>query len=247
MEVSFVGCAPSSKSLVREGFGAGDGAEEVHAPFGRLGVINIPQSKWYGDVGEPGAGLAIRDGRGGEPITKRVRDEKVIEWSTLFADFGWVVDEGLVGNVVGVDFELQVVGWVVFTTVDEGFHDIVLPDIVIDALVGVEVEMFLLEGLEVHVYGSLIVAEVDLGAREGIAFGHGLVELGRGGFWAAGDLKGWPLGASGLGYGSRSCEETAGGDVIETHLLLFRELSGRIGQRTPGKGQPNVRGNKQTV
>lgn len=218
MEASLVGRAPGSEGLVGEHLRVGDGAEEVHAPVGGFWLVDIPQSKRDGDVGEPSTGITVDFGGRGESVTDRVGHEEMVEWSALLADFGWVVDEGLVGNVVGADLKLQVVGWVVFTAVDEGLHDVVLPDIVIDVMIGVKVEVFLLECLEVHVDGGLVVADVDLGAWEGISLEESLVELRGGGLGAARDAKGWVLGAGSLGQGSRSGDEAVGGGLVETHL-----------------------------
>lgn len=49
-------------------------------------------------------------------------------------DFGRVVDEGLVGYVVGVDFEFEVGLRVVGVVVDEGFYYFVCLDVIVGVL-----------------------------------------------------------------------------------------------------------------
>ena len=168
VEASLVGWAPSTKGLVGVGGWAGDGSEEVHSPVSALSLARVDVEEGEGDqrVADPGLLGLICLGGGREPVRRRVGDEEVVEGSTVGTDLGRVVDERLVGDVVGVDLVLEVGGWVVAALVDESLHHLVLPDVIVGALGGVEVEVGLASGCEGEgdVVGS--VAGIDLGGGE---------------------------------------------------------------------------------
>ena len=73
-----------------------------------------------------------------------------------------VVDHGLVRDVVGVDFDLEVGLWILGAAVDEGFHDLVLPDVVVGALRGIVVEACFVVGGKGQVEEGGTVTEGNL-------------------------------------------------------------------------------------
>lgn len=91
----------------------------------------------------------------------------MIERSVRSAHLGRVVDDSLVGNVVGIDFELEVGLRIVAAVVDEGFHHLVVVDVAIGALACVVVVVGLLERSKIELKSRLRVAERDGGQGKG--------------------------------------------------------------------------------
>ena len=126
-----------------------------------------------------------------------------------------VVDEGLEGDVVGVDFELEVRLWVVGAAVDEGFHDFVLVDGVVGGLGAVEVEVGLVVGGEGEMESKVIVAGVNLRQWEvGAVWDRGgILNCAFG--WAGGNRE------RGNGFDVSDGGDQGGGDEdCEIHFVL---------------------------
>lgn len=216
VEVGRIRNLPRTQQLVGEHLRRRDGAEEVHTPGRSTRLVHIEQTQRHGRLGNPRSLLAIQLSRRGEAILLDIVDEEVIKRGALRAHFRRIVHERLVGDVVRVDLVLEVRLGIVVAAVDEGFHDVVLPDVVVGALVRVEVEVLLFERLEGEVQRLVVVAEVDVRAREVVLVRDRLVEFGCGFAWASWDEKG-PVVESAGGDGGRCCE-SAGEKGREVHL-----------------------------
>ena len=164
MKVCCIRRLPRAQQLVGECLRRSDGAEEIHAPGRSARLIHIEQTKRDGRLRNPRPLVAIQLRRRREPILLNVVDIKVIERGALCAHFRWIVYERLVSDVVRIDLVLEVGLRIVIATVDERFHDVVLPDVVVGALVRVEVEVLLFERLEGEVQRFVVIADVDLRA-----------------------------------------------------------------------------------
>lgn len=160
--------APSTELLGGERLGAGDCPEEVHPPFGALGLAGLDVEQAEGDLGHarPQGVLPVQGRGGGKAVRSRVGDEQVVKRRALGPVLGGVVDECLVRHVVGVDLILKVRLRVVGALVDEGLDDLVLPDVAVGGLVGVEEEIGLVVGGELDLNGLLVVAEANFGLGE---------------------------------------------------------------------------------
>ena len=72
----------------------------------------------------------------------------MVEWRSCCTHLCRIVDEGLVGDVVWVDFEFQVCPRIFGAFVYESLHDFVLPDIIVGSLRRIEVKVGLVVGRE---------------------------------------------------------------------------------------------------
>lgn len=153
VEARLIWHTPRSKSLVRIGLRADGGSEKVHPPVctSRLALIDIEQPQWNLDIAHPQLLRLIQCRHGAEPVCSRVRHEEVIEGSTVRPDLGRVVNKCLIGDIVGVHFELKISLWVVRALVDEGLHDLVHPDVSIGALRRIEIKVYFIAGGELDV------------------------------------------------------------------------------------------------
>ena len=110
VEVRLVRYAPGTIRLVRICGGTRDGAEEVHAPLGALGraIVDVEEAEGKLDVRNPHACIVVERGAGNDAVGGQIRDVEAVEGSAGCADLGRVVDEGLEGDIVGGDLELEV-------------------------------------------------------------------------------------------------------------------------------------------
>lgn len=168
VKASLVRGTPGTKILVRKHGGARDGSEEVHPPFCALGssTIHVEQAQRNSSVANPSLVCNAGRSRRREAIGSRIRYEEVIERCALGDVLGRVVDECLVCDVDGVDFELKVCLRVAGALGDEGFHHLVLPDVVVGALAGVDVKVGLIVGAKGQRDGCLGVTKIDFGEGE---------------------------------------------------------------------------------
>lgn len=177
VKARFVGDTPRAKFLIRIRLRADNGSEEVHPPLCTLclAFVDIEQAQGNRDIAHPQLIRLVELGHSAKPVGRRVGHEEVVKGGAIGANFGRVVHKGLVGDVVGVHFELKVSLRVVRALVYKGLHDLVLPDVGIGALGRVKVEVDLVAGGELDVQVSVGIAEVNLGAREWFEVGDSLV------------------------------------------------------------------------
>lgn len=219
MEVRRIRRLPRTQRLLRERLWRRDDAEEVHAPGRAPRLVDVEQPQRDNHVGNPRPPVAVQLRRRREAVRGRVEDVEVVKRRAVLAHFARVVHERLVRDVVRADLVLEVGLRVVVAAVDEGLHDGVLEDVVVGAVVRVEVEVLLFKRLEGHVQRVVVVAEVDVRAREVAPVWHRLVEFGRGRPWTSGDAEvivvvvgGW------AGRDDRCRRESAGEKSVEAHL-----------------------------
>lgn len=179
MEVGLAGRIPSPKPLVGKSVRGRDGAEKVHPPPCALGLALVHIEHEQRDAGR-------RDPRLGGPVQHRGGSDAEVErrWDAdeggakgraPGADLGRVEDEGVEGDVVGADLELEVGARVVVAGRDEGLHDLVLVDWIVDLVAGVEMEVRLVEGGECDADRCHVVAQLRLGEIEVGPVRHRLV------------------------------------------------------------------------
>lgn len=192
MEIGRIGRVPRAEQLRREGGGRDHGTEKVHAPLRALGraVVHIEQAERDTHIGDPRLLGHVERRRRVQAIDEAFGDVEGVEGGARRAEFGWVVDEGLEGDVVGTDFELEVRLRVVGALVDKGLHHFPVVDGVVGGLARVVEEVGFVVGLETYVDGRVIVAEIDLGEGEGGEIRHGFVVLNTALGRAGGDVKG---------------------------------------------------------
>lgn len=150
VKAGFVGRTPGTQSLIGKQVGVCDGAEEIHPPFGalRLAVFDVEKGERDFDIADPCLSRSVQGGLGCETVRGWVRHEEMVERGTWGAVLRRVEYEGLISYVVWVDLILEVKLRIVGALVDEGFHDLVLPDIAIGALARIKVETGFVEGGE---------------------------------------------------------------------------------------------------
>ena len=193
MEVRRIRRVPSAQQLSRIRIRCDHRPEKVHPPLRplRLPIIDIEEAQRDADIRHPRLPRSIEFRSGVQTINKRLRDVESIERRAGRTHFRRVVDEGLEGDVVGVDLELEVGLRVVGAFVDEGFHDLVGVDGVIGGLGGVEEEVCLVVGGEVDADGFVVVAQVNLGEGKGGLVRNGFVVLDGALGWTCRDVEAW--------------------------------------------------------
>lgn len=189
MEAGLVGRTPGTQGLVGIHAGRSDGTEKVHAPLGALDLVDIKQSERDLHIRLPGAGVFVGSCLGREAVGGGIGHKEMVKRRTVGADLGRVENNRLVGDVGWVDFVFNVCCRVVLAVVEEGFHDLVFPDIVVCALAGVDVPVGLVQRFEAELDRGVIVAHVDRRRREGRSVWDRLVHDGHREIRALGDLK----------------------------------------------------------
>lgn len=167
MEASLVRRTPSTQLLVRICRWANNGKEEVHPPLGALGsaIVHVEETQRYRGLTSPLLSGLVKYRGSRKAISSRVIDEEMVKRRALCAILGRVVDKGLISDIVGIDLILKVRLRIASSLVDEGLHDLVLPNVVVCALLGVKVEVGLIVRRKVQLDGRVRVAQVNL--REG--------------------------------------------------------------------------------
>lgn len=139
--------------------------------------VDVEQSQGNLNLGLPcllsGVGFSLGD----QAISNGILNEKVVERVVLGPCFGRIVYEGLVCDVVRIDFKFQVRLRIVFADRDEGFHHFVFPNVIICAVVGVEVEVFLVLRFEGKLDGVATVTKIDVCTRERLSIRNRFAEI----------------------------------------------------------------------
>lgn len=122
MKVGLIRRAPRPIQLRRKRARRRDRAEEIHAPFGPPGpaLIHVEEPQWDLNRRDPRVLVRVECCRRGEALRCRVGEVGSGEDGVCGADLGRVVDPGAEGLVVGGDFELEVVLWVVDAAILQG-------------------------------------------------------------------------------------------------------------------------------
>lgn len=166
VEAGLVGRTPGTQCLVRVHAGRCDGTEEVHAPLGAFDLVHIKQSKRDLHIRLPCACVLVGSCRGPEAVDVGVSHEEVVKRGSIGADFGGIEDDSLVCDVGWADLVLNVCCWVVLAVVEERFHHLIFPDVVVCGLAGVDVPVRLVQRFKAQLDGCIIVAHVDRSRRE---------------------------------------------------------------------------------
>lgn len=127
---------PTTQFLVRKCLWARNSPEEIHPPLCSLcmSTIDVEQSQRNLNLADPFLRTLVQLRLCLEAITFWVCDEEMIKWRSFLSILGRIVDECLVGYIVGIDLVLEIRLRVVGTLVDERFDNFVGPDIIVRAL-----------------------------------------------------------------------------------------------------------------